>query len=234
MGCDAGEVARISPIQVPLTDTIEKALRAADVLLDFTAPGASIRHLEAASRARVAMVLGTTGLTEADLKRARELCQDIACVQSPSMSVGVSVVCSVLADIARALGATYDIEMIETHHHFKKDAPSGTAERMAQLLAQAPGRDLSQVAVYGRHGMVRERKPGEIGIHAIRAGDIVGEHKIMFRGMGESIEIVHRAHGRDHFAYAALRAARWVVGRPAGLYDFMDVLDLSKSRGGAE
>jgi 4-hydroxy-tetrahydrodipicolinate reductase len=140
----------------------------------------------------------------------------------------MNVLYAVLGEIARALGQGYDIEIMEAHHHFKKDAPSGTAERMAQILAHARGCDLRAVGVYGRHGMVGERAPGEIGIHAIRAGDIVGENTVLFGGMGERIEITHRAHSRDNFAYGALRAAAWVVGRPPGLYDFLDVLALKK------
>ncbi len=230
LGRDAGEVAGTGPIGVTIGDAVEKAVGGAEVLLDFTAPAAAMHDLEAASRAGVAMVVGTTGLSEADLARARELCTRIPCVQSPNMSVGVNVLYGVLAEVARTLGDGYDIEVIEAHHHFKKDAPSGTAERMAQVLAQALGRDLRQAGVYGRHGMVGERKPGEIGVHAIRAGDIVGEHTILFGGMGERIEITHRAQSRDNFAYGALRAAGWVVGKPTGLYEFLDVLGLKKAR----
>ncbi len=224
VGRDAGDVAGIGPIRVALTDRIDQALDAADVLIDFSAPAAAVRHVEAASRARVAMVLGTTGLAEADLRRLPTLCADIACGQSFNMSVGLAAISGVLAEMARALGGGYDIEIIETHHRFKKDAPSGTALHIATLLAQALARDLPQVALYGRHGMVGERPPQAIGLHAVRAGDIVGEHRILFGGMGESIEIVHRAQSRDHFVHAALRAAKWVVGRPPGLYGFMDVL----------
>jgi 4-hydroxy-tetrahydrodipicolinate reductase len=142
------------------------------------------------------------------------------------MSVGVNVLYGILAQVARTLGDGYDIEVIEAHHHFKKDAPSGTAERMAQVLAEALGRDLKQVGTYGRFGMVGERPPKEIGVHAIRAGDIVGEHTILFGGMGERIEITHRAQSRDNFAWGAIRAAKWVVGQPPGLYSMLDVLGL--------
>lgn len=226
VGRDAGEVAGIGPLGVPIVDVIGTVLPGAQVLLDFTTPGASMQHLEAASHAGVAAVVGTTGLGPADLKRARDLTATIPCVQSPNMSVGVNVLYGVLAQVARTLGDGYDIEVIEAHHHFKKDSPSGTAERMAQVLAEALGRDLRKVGVYGRFGIVGERKKDEIGVHAIRAGDIVGEHTILFGGMGERIEITHRAHSRDNFAFGALRAARWVVGRPPGLYDMLDVLGL--------
>jgi 4-hydroxy-tetrahydrodipicolinate reductase len=226
VGRDAGEVAGTGPIGVPIVGRVEEALAGAQVLIDFTAPAAAMRHLEAASGAGVAMVLGTTGLGEADLRRARELCGRIPCMQSPNMSVGVNVLYGILAQVARTLGDAYDVEVIEAHHHFKKDSPSGTAERMAQVLAQALGRDLKEVGTYGRFGIVGERPAKEIGVHAIRAGDIVGEHTILFGGMGERIEITHRAHSRDNFAFGAIRAAGWVVGKPAGLYSMLDVLGL--------
>ena len=228
VGRDAGEVAGVGPLGVSIVDAVGKALPGAEVLLDFTAPAAAMQHLEAASRAGVAVVVGTTGLSEADLRRARELSTKVPCVQSPNMSVGVNVLYGVLAQVARSLGEGYDIEVIEAHHHFKKDSPSGTAEKMAQVLAEALGRDLRKVGVYGRHGMVGERPKGEIAVHAIRAGDIVGEHTILFGGMGERIEIKHQAQSRDNFAFGALRAARWVVGQPPGLYDMLDVLGLRK------
>jgi 4-hydroxy-tetrahydrodipicolinate reductase len=223
---DAGEVAGGGTLGVPLVDSIEAALRGAQVLVDFTAPQAALRNLEAASRAGVAAVVGTTGLSETDLRTVGELCARIPCVRSPNMSVGVNVLYGVLALVARTLGDGYDIEVIEAHHRFKKDSPSGTAERMAQVLAEALGRDLAQEGVYGRRGIVGERTAKEIGVHAIRAGDIVGEHTILFGGMGERIEITHRAHSRDNFAFGALRAAQWVIGKPAGLYSFLDVLGM--------
>jgi 4-hydroxy-tetrahydrodipicolinate reductase len=226
VGRDAGEVAGTGPLGVSIVDAIGKALSGAQVFLDFTAPAAAMQNLEAASQSGVAAVVGTTGLRAEDLARARELAARIPCVQSPNMSVGVNVLYGVLAQVARTLGDGYDIEVIEAHHHFKKDSPSGTAERMAQVLAAALGRDLKQAGVYGRHGIVGERTREEIGIHAVRAGDIVGEHTILFGGMGERIEITHRAHSRDNFAHGALRAARWVVGKPPGLYEMLDVLGL--------
>jgi len=226
LGRDAGEVAGTGPLGVAVVDSLEKALPGAQVVMDFTAPAAAMAHLATASRQGVAMVIGTTGLTEADLARARELTARIPCVQSPNMSVGVNALYGVLAQVARTLGDGYDIEVIEAHHHFKKDSPSGTALRMAQVMAEALGRDLGQVGLYGRHGMVGERPAKEIGVHAVRAGDIVGEHTILFGGAGERIEITHRAHSRDNFAFGAIRAAEWVVGKPPGLYNFLDVLGL--------
>jgi 4-hydroxy-tetrahydrodipicolinate reductase len=226
VGRDAGEVAGVGPLGVAIVDVVDKVLHGAQVLLDFTASAAAMRNLEAASQAGVAVVVGTTGLSEGDIARARELAVRIPCVQSPNMSVGVNVLYGVLAQVARTLGDGYDIEVIEAHHHFKKDSPSGTADRMARVMAEALGRDLRKVGVYGRFGIVGERTKEEIGVHAIRAGDIVGEHTILFGGMGERIEITHRAHSRDNFAFGALRAARWVVGKSPGLYDMLDVLGL--------
>jgi 4-hydroxy-tetrahydrodipicolinate reductase len=228
VGRDAGEVAGVGPLGVAIVDVVDKALHGAQVLLDFTASAAAMRNLEAASQAGVAVVVGTTGLSEGDIARVRELAARVPCVQSPNMSVGVNVLYGVLAQVARTLGDGYDIEVIEAHHHFKKDSPSGTADRMARVMAEALGRDLRKVGVYGRFGIVGERTKEEIGVHAIRAGDIVGEHTILFGGMGERIEVTHRAHSRDNFAFGALRAARWVVGKSPGLYDMLDVLGLRK------
>ena len=148
------------------------------------------------------------------------------CVISPNMSVGVNVLFKVLKEVAGTLGDDYDVEIVEAHHHFKKDAPSGTALRMAQVVAEAFGWDLEQVGIYGRKGIVGERPKKQIGLHTVRAGDIVGEHTVVFGGMGERIEIVHRAHSRDNFARGALRAARFVVQAPKGLYDMAAVLGL--------
>ena len=183
-------------------------------------------HLAIAADAGVPMVIGTTGIGAADLERARELSATIPCVLSPNMSVGVNILFKVLAEVASTLGDDYDVEVFETHHRFKKDSPSGTALRMAQVIASALGRDLGRAGIFGRKGMVGERVKEEIAIHALRAGDVVGEHTVVFGGMGERVEITHRAHSRDNFARGALRAARWVIGRPPGVYDMQDVLGL--------
>jgi 4-hydroxy-tetrahydrodipicolinate reductase len=226
VGQDAGAVAGVGPLGVAISDTAGACLRGAQVLLDFTAPAATMQNLDAASRAGVAMVIGTTGIGEADLRRFPEFCTTIPCVRSPSMSVAVNAVFGSLAQLARTLGDDYDVEIVEAHHHFKKDAPSGTAERMAEIVAHALGRDLKTVGVYGRHGMIGERGPKEIGVHAIRAGDIVGEHTVLFGGVGERVEVTVRSQSRDSYAQGALRAAAWVVGKRPGLYDMADVLGL--------
>lgn len=226
IGADAGDVAGCGRAGVVVTDNLAALAERADALIEFTAPDVTLMHLAIMAASRKAMVVGTTGFSAAQLVELRKLAETIPCVFSPNMSVGVNVVLKVLADMARAFGEDYDIEVTEAHHRLKKDAPSGTALKIAQVLADATGRDLDQVAAYGRKGMIGERKRGEIGIQVIRAGDIVGDHTVLFGGPGERIEVTHRAHSRDTFARGALRAARWVVTRPPGLYDMHDVLGL--------
>ena len=226
IGRDAGEAAGIGALGAKITDGLPQIINGADVVIDFTAPEASIAHLRAASEAGVAIVVGTTGLSKEQLHEARSLAIKMPCVISPNMSVGVNVLFRVLKDVARYLGDGYDVEILEAHHKYKKDAPSGTALKMAQVIADAVGWDLEQVGIYGRKGIVGERPETQIGVHTVRAGDIVGEHTVVFGGMGERIEIIHRAHSRDNFARGALRAARFVVQAPKGLYDVSDVLGL--------
>jgi 4-hydroxy-tetrahydrodipicolinate reductase len=185
-----------------------------------------LANLRVAAERRRPMVIGTTGFSTDDLAELRALARVIPCVFSPNMSVGVTLLFKVIAEMARTLGEDYDIEILEAHHRLKKDAPSGTALRMAEILAKAMNRDLEQAGVYARKGLIGERKRGEIGIQTIRAGDIVGDHTVLFGGMGERIEVTHRVQSRDTFARGALRAARWVIKQPPGLYDMQDVLGL--------
>jgi len=226
LGSDAGEIAGCGHAGVPITDDFTALLDRGEVVVDFSAPEATVHHLRAMAKHRRAMVIGTTGFSALQLEELQSLASQTPCVLSPNMSVGVNLICKVIGEMAKTLGDEYDIEVIEAHHRQKKDAPSGTALKMAEVLAKAVGRDLSQVGVYARKGMVGERKKGEIGIQTIRAGDIVGDHTILFGGMGERIEVTHRASSRDTFAGGALRAAQWVVRQPPGLYDMMDVLGL--------
>ncbi len=228
LGKDAGESAAIAKIGIPLVGDLRTVVKEGQVVFDFTNPQAAMAHLAIAADARVPVVIGTTGLSAADLARVKELSAAVPCVVSPNMSVGVNVLYKVLAEIASTLGSDYDVEIFETHHRFKKDAPSGTALRMAQVIAAALGRDLDKTGIYGRKGLVGERGKEEIAVHALRAGDVVGEHTVVFGGMGERVEITHRAHSRDNFARGALRAARWIVGQPPGLYDMQDVLGLKR------
>ena len=226
IGADAGDIAGCGRIGVAVTDNLTALADRAEVLIDFTAPDVSLAHMAIMAAYRKTMVIGTTGLSAKQLAELQKLAKQIPCVFSPNMSVGVNIILKVLAEMARAFGEDYDIEVTEAHHRLKKDAPSGTALKIAQVLADATGRDLDKVAAYGRKGMIGERKRGEIGIQVIRAGDIVGDHTVLFGGPGERIEVTHRAHSRDTFARGALRAARWVVTRPPGLYDMHDVLGL--------
>jgi 4-hydroxy-tetrahydrodipicolinate reductase len=226
LGEDAGEVAGCGKAGVPITDDLSGLLERGEVVVDFSTPDATLQHLRAVTQHRRAMVIGTTGFSADELDELKSLARQVPCVCSPNMSVGVNLIYKVIAEMAKTLGDDYDIEVIEAHHRLKKDAPSGTALKIAEVLARAVNRDLNQVGVYARKGLIGERKKTEIGIQTIRAGDIVGDHTILFGGMGERIEVTHRATSRDTFARGALRAARWVVRQPPGLYDMMDVLSL--------
>ncbi|MGE5284041.1 MAG: 4-hydroxy-tetrahydrodipicolinate reductase [Actinomycetota bacterium] len=221
---DAFEAAGAGRAGVPVTDDFAKAIAAADVAIDFTGPDSSARNAGMAAAARKPIVIGSTGLGPAHMERIRNAAAMVAIVQSPNMSVGVNLMFKVAADMARVLGEEYDVEIVETHHRFKKDAPSGTAVRLADAVAAALGRTMEASGVYGRRGMVGERPRKEIGVLAVRAGDVVGDHTLIFGGIGERLEITHRAHSRDTFARGAVRAAAWVLGRPPGLYDMSDVL----------
>jgi 4-hydroxy-tetrahydrodipicolinate reductase len=228
IGQDAGEMAGIGKLGVPVVGDLNAVIGEGQVVIDFTVPQATLTHLAIAAQAKVSVVIGTTGFSAADLNGIKELGAAVPCVLSPNMSIGVNLVFKVLAEVTSVLGEGYDVEIVETHHRLKKDAPSGTALKMAQVIAETLGRELDKVAVYGRKGMVGARGKEEIAIHALRVGDVVGEHTVIFDGMGERIEVTHRAHSRDNFARGALRAARWIIGRPAGLYDMQDVLGLKE------
>lgn len=226
LGNDAGETAGSGRAGVAITDDLGALMDRGEVLIDFSAPEATLEHFRIMAQHRRAMVIGTTGFSPAELDEIKALARQVPCVLSPNMSVGVNLICKVIGEMAKTLGDDYDIEVIEAHHRLKKDAPSGTALKIAEVLASAVNRDLDKVGVYARKGLIGERTKQEIGIQTIRAGDIVGDHTILFGGMGERIEVTHRASSRDTFAGGALRAAQWVVRQPPGLYDMMDVLGL--------
>ncbi|TAL12932.1 MAG: 4-hydroxy-tetrahydrodipicolinate reductase [Nitrospirae bacterium] len=219
IGADAGDVAGCGRIGVAVTDNLTALAEHAEVLIDFTKPDVSLAHMEIMAAYRKAVVIGTTGFSPKQLADLQALAKQVACVFSPNMSVGINVILKALAEMARTFGDEYDIDIQEAHHRSKKDAPSGTALKIAQVLAEATGRSLDK-------GVIGERKRGEIGIQVIRAGDIVGDHTVLFSGQGERIEVTHRASSRDTFARGALRAARWVATRPPGLYGMTDVLGL--------
>lgn len=226
IGKNIGTIAGIGETDVKLSDDIGKIIDAVDLIIDFTSVESTKRNLRAAAAKGKAMVIGTTGLSSEDLKEIGPLAKSIPCVMASNMSLGVNLLLKVLHDVAGALGDDYDVEIVEAHHRLKKDAPSGTALKMAQVIADALGRNLDEAAVYARKGIIGQRTKKEIGIQTVRAGDIVGEHTVLFGGLGERIEIIHKASSRDTFARGALRAALWLSGKPAGLYDMQDVLGL--------
>lgn len=226
VGCEIGEIVGGGGTGLQVAGSLLDVLDKADVIIDFTHANASLKHLELAAGAGKPMVIGSTGFTSEMLDRARELAAQVPCVLAPNMSMGVNVLFKVVADVARLLGEGYDIEIVEAHHRFKKDAPSGTAIKLAQVAAEAVQRSLDEVGVYARHGIIGERTAKEIGVQTLRAGDIVGEHTVLFASLGERIELTHRAHSRDNFARGAIRAAMWVVRQPPGFYDMQHVLGI--------
>jgi len=205
---------------------IEDVITAVDVVVDFTAPEASLHHAEVCKRHGKPVVVGTTGFSKEQCETLIQYASDIPIILAPNMSVGVNVLFKLVEFAAKLLGDDFDVEIVEAHHRYKKDAPSGTAIKLGQVIAAALGRDFDKVAVYERRGFTGERTRQEIGMQTLRGGDIVGEHTILFAGLGERIEITHRAHSRDTFARGAIRAVRWIVDRDAGLYDMHDVLGL--------
>ncbi len=193
-----------------------------DVIINFSSPQASLESLEFAKEAGLAIVIGTTGLNSDQMSRVKELSKSVRCVFAPNMSIGMNVMFRIVQEVANVLGPEYDIEILEAHHRLKKDSPSGTAVKLGELISSSIGRDFGKVGVYGRKGNGGERTKDEIGMQVIRAGDIVGEHTVLFGGIGERLEITHRAHSRDNFARGAIRAALWVVNQPNGLYDMQE------------
>lgn len=226
LGADAGELAGVGRLGVPVVGEPGAVVEAFDVLIDFTAPAATVAHVALCRRAGRRLVIGTTGLDEAQKALLREAAADTGIVYSGNYSVGVNVMLRLLELAAQAFGDTVDVEILEAHHRHKVDAPSGTALMLGEAVAGALGRNLAQVAVYARHGHTGPRARESIGFQTIRGGDIVGDHNVMFIGEGERVEIRHVASSRMNFANGAVRAAQWLAGRPAGLYDMRDVLGL--------
>jgi 4-hydroxy-tetrahydrodipicolinate reductase len=227
LGRDAGELAGVGKTGVSVGADAAAEITRDRVLIEFSVPEASLAHLRLVAQAGARAVIGTTGFSAAQRAEIGDLAKRAAILWSPNMSVATNVAFKLLATMAKALGDEYDVEITEIHHRFKKDAPSGTALRMAEVVAGALGRDLDQVAVYGRQGLPGERTKPEIGILSLRSGDVVGEHTVSFGTLGERLELTHRAHNRDTYARGALRAARFIVGRPPGLYSMADVLGLA-------
>jgi 4-hydroxy-tetrahydrodipicolinate reductase len=228
IGQDAGQLAGLGPLGVTITDTPETTLAGAQVLIDFTRPEATEHHGALCRQNDCALVVGTTGLSGTQRAGLGEAAQTVPVVFAPNMSLGVNLMFELVRTAAEALGPNYDVEILEAHHRHKVDAPSGTAVRLGERVAEVLGRDLEHDAVYGRHGRTGPRDDRTIGFETIRAGDIVGDHTVLFAGSGERLEITHRASSRMTFASGAMRAAVWVADQPPGLYDMADVLGLAQ------
>jgi 4-hydroxy-tetrahydrodipicolinate reductase len=225
LGQDAGVVATGQALGVAIKPGVPEA-GAADVWIDFSVPAATIAYTEAAVAAGAALVVGTTGLGDEQRAAIDRASKKVPVVFTANYSIGINVLLKLVADAAQTLGPSYDLEIVETHHRAKRDAPSGTALRLAEALAEATGRDLAKDARYERYGDTGPRPATQIGVQTLRGGDVVGDHSVHFLGLGDRIEITHRASSRDTFAVGAVRAALWLAGRPAGLYDMRSVLGL--------
>ena len=227
IGKDAGILAGWGDSGIKIRSSLIKA-GYGDVIVDFTSPEATRKIIELAASSKTAMVIGTTGLNQEDLAKLRKSAEkNFPCVQAPNMAIGVNILFKLVEKTASILGNDYDIEIVEAHHRMKKDAPSGTALKLGEMAAGALNRDFVKVGVFERNGIIGERSKTEIGIQTVRAGDITGEHTVYFAGLGERIELTHRAHNRNNFASGATLAAEWVIGKPNGLYTMFDVLGLN-------
>jgi len=227
IGKDAGEITGAGSIGVVVSDRIASAPKGNSVIIDFTSPEASLDYLKEAAKYRIPIVIATTGFDAKQRRAIKRLARRTPTLLSANTSLGVNVLVSLLGKAAKMLGDDYDVEIIEAHHRFKKDAPSGTALALGRSVAGALDRDLDKVGINGRKGLVGERGKKEIAMLSVRAGDIVGEHTVIFGGIGERLEFIHRAHSRDTFAHGAIRAAQWLANQKSGLYDMQDMLGLS-------
>lgn len=222
LGKDIGLLTGCQELGVKITDSINGKV---DVLIDFSSPLSTIKRLNECAERGIAIVIGTTGFNDEQKEKLTLAAKKIPCLFSPNMSVGVNLLFDIISQVARILGKEADIEIIETHHRFKKDAPSGTALKIAEKICEATGIKMDKDVVYGRYGEVGERKQNQIAIHAVRLGNVVGIHKVIFDSQEEQLEITHNAHSRDTFASGALKAARFIAGCPPGLYTMSDVLN---------
>lgn len=227
IGRDAGECLGEGHLGIAICSDPAEAFAGCKVICDFTMPASTMRNMEYASDAHKAMVIGTTGLSDEQKGIIGKQAMTTPVVMAPNMSIGVNVMLKTAAMLTRMLGEDYDVEIVETHHRHKKDAPSGTAGALAEAIAEARGVKLDDYACYERHGIIGERPHGQIGVQSLRAGDVVGDHTIMFADKGERIELTHRAHSRENFAGGAIKAALWLAERQPGLYSMMDVLGLT-------
>jgi len=225
-GRDVGEIWPVPKRGVIVAENLKSCIDRGEVIIDFTAPEASLNHLKIAVDHNRALVIGTTGFSPEEIEKMKGLAGRTRCLFSPNMSIGVNVLFKAVELVSGMIGGDYDVEILEIHHNLKKDAPSGTALKLGEIAAKAAGRDLAGTAVLSRQGLIGARRKEEIGIQTLRAGDVVGEHLVMFASSGERLELIHRAHSRDNFAQGAIRAAKWQVGQVNGLYDMSDVLRL--------
>ncbi len=223
---DAGELAGVGKTGVPVTAELLPLLTGQVVIIEFSTPAATLEHARLAAEKKIPIVIGTTGSDPKQLSEIKELARQTPVLLSANMSLGVNLLVSLMGRVAKALGDDYDVEIIEAHHRFKKDAPSGTALALGRAAAEGLGRNLDEVGIHGRKGIVGERGKREIALLSVRAGDIVGDHTVIFGGIGERIEFIHRAHSRETFAQGALRAARWLANQKPGFYGMQDVLKL--------
>lgn len=222
IGTDAGEVAGAGELGVELADQISGS---PDVLIDFSSPEACLSRARECAQAGIGLVIGTTGLSaEQDREIESKLAREVPVLKAPNMGLGVNLLFRLVQEVAAALGTDYDVEIVESHHRRKKDAPSGTAQKLAENICEALDLGAEDTIIYGREGLTGERPAEQVGVHAVRGGDIVGEHTVMFAGEGERIELTHRAGSRDLFALGAIRAARFIAQQQPGLYDMQDVL----------
>jgi 4-hydroxy-tetrahydrodipicolinate reductase len=223
---DAGKIAGVGSIGVPIAAQLSPLLKGQVVVIEFSTPAATLEHVRLAAEKKIPIVIGTTGSDQNQLAEIKKLSRQTPILLSANMSLGVNLLVSLLGKVAKTLGDDYDVEIIEAHHRFKKDAPSGTALALGRSVAQGLNRDLDKVGVNGRKGIVGERTKQEIAMLSVRAGDIVGDHTVIFGGIGERLEFIHRAHSRETFAHGALRAAQWLAKQKPGLYGMQDVLEL--------
>jgi 4-hydroxy-tetrahydrodipicolinate reductase len=226
IGKDWGMSLGLGKTGIIVKNNLEEIIPVTDQIVEFTNPQVSIQHLKIVSKYKKAMIIGTTGFSSEEIETINKLAQGIPFLLSPNMSLGVNLLFKLAAETAAALGDDYDIEIVEAHHRFKKDAPSGTAKKLAQQIAKAKGINLDEVVIYGREGIIGERGKREIGIHSIRGGDISGEHTVMFTALGERLELTHKAHSRDTFAYGTIQAIKFMEGKSAGFYEMKDVLKI--------
>ena len=226
LGSDLGLLVGSEPLGIKASCCVEEAIEAADALIDFTHPTTLDKHLQAVLKNKTAYVVGTTGLTDKHIALLKAASRKIPVVQSPNMSIGVNLLFKIAEITAKALDEDYDIEIVEAHHRMKKDSPSGTALKLLEIVAQARGRDLKKDTVYGREGETGARPRGQIGVLAVRGGDVVGDHNVSFLAEGERVELVHRASSRDAFAQGALKAAKFAAGRKTGFFNMLQVLGI--------